>query len=95
MYIPSELPAMSSKTNIIMNYDFKCSLCGRGECFMKGDKIYERSSLEAIKDFNLSKEWFGSCLGIWRVPFASQRVYRLFQEHNIKGVRFVPATVVE
>lgn len=95
LYISSELPTMSSKTNIIMNYDHKCDLCGRGECFMKGDKIYERSSLKAVKDFNLSKEWFGSCLGIWQVPFVSQRVYRLFQEHDIKGVRFIPVTVVE
>jgi hypothetical protein len=104
VYVTSELPPMSQEANIIMNYEMtldnetiesKCGTCGRGESLLKGDVIYKHSSLETIKDFNLSKEWFGSCMEIWRWIFVSQRVYRLFQEHNIKGVRFIPVTIVE
>lgn len=104
LYITSELPPMNKQSNIVTRGEFvidnttyssKCKKCGREECFLEGDVTYSRFSLSSIKDFSLSNEWFGSRMEIYRWPFASQRVYRLFQEHNIKGVRFIPVTVVD
>ena len=89
--ITGEMPVMASETTIqydpLSNERFHCPF-GCGSANVEGKVYYYASDLVNVPDFALTKEWLGANFEFWRWPFMSHKVYKLFLENNIKGVRF-------
>lgn len=95
--ITAELSPMAEETNIYRNdYFLGQPVCpaGCGELVVKGLAYYHSAVLQNLSDFALSNEWNGARGDRWRLPFVSQKTYRLFQKHKIKGVWYQPAIVL-
>lgn len=67
---------------------------GCGEKSLKSLPYYYAHDLENIPDFALSSEWIGGGRGRFRLPFVSQKVYRLFRENKLNGLHFEPVIII-
>lgn len=100
--ITGQLPPMAEETVFsesqavsVSGFTFR-PFCpnGCGEKSLKSLPYYHVHDLENIPDFALSSEWIGGGRGRFRLPFASQKVYRLFRENKLKGLRFEPVMLI-
>lgn len=67
---------------------------GCGEKSLKSLPYYHVHDLKDLPDFALSFEWIGGGRGRFRIPFASQKTYQLFQENKINGLHFEPVVLI-
>ena len=95
--ITAELPPMAEQTTFYKNNLFfggaVCPNCD-GEQVLKSLAYYHADVLEDLPDFALSNEWNGARSNRWRLPFMSQKAYRLFQKEKLKGIWWIPAIVL-
>lgn len=100
--ITGQLPPMAEETVFsesqavsVSGFTFR-PFCpnGCGEKSLKSLPYYHAHDLENIPDFAVSSEWIGGGRGRFRLPFASQKVYRLFRENKLKGLRFEPVMLI-
>lgn len=100
--INAQLPPMADETVLKVTQTIELDgitlhpFCdnGCGQLSLTGSPYYHAEVLKDLPDFCLSSEWIGGGRGRFRIPFASQKTYRLFQENKIKGLNFLPVIIV-
>lgn len=100
--ITEQLPPMAAETvfqkteAITINGITFRPFCKNGcsEISLKSLPCYHVHDLQELPDFALSYEWIGGGRGCFRIPFASQKTYRLFRENKINGLHFEPVCIV-
>lgn len=94
LFITNEMPPMSPEAEIVRAPDVRECECGKKGYVRKGVPVYSRESLVNIKDFNKTHEWLGGGETTWQSKIVTKKVYDLFQQHKVRGVRFEPVKII-
>jgi hypothetical protein len=95
MIIENKLPLLHEKTALeIANEDSRCNFMS----YIKRREeplVYEKETQKAIKDFNITSEYFG--IGVFPRPIriVSQKVRQILLKNKIKGIEFEPVFIVD
>lgn len=89
--ISSILPPMCSEA--IVRSDIPACECGSEGYKLRDIPIYDRVALEQMTDFNKTSEWLGSSHQTRQNTIFSKKVYNLFTENKIRGVKFIPVEI--
>ena len=94
LHITNIMPPMSEKTSFLKAPMVKECECGKKGYYIDEGKIYDQNSVDLIKDFNKTFEWLGAGESTWQLPLFSKQAYKVFNKHNIKGLRFEPIMIM-
>jgi len=99
LFITSELPPMAADMKFEMvplPKGVKPCSCGKLGRNLRGTQArYRSKDLRHAMDFNKTYEWLGGGYGTTQWKVVSHRVYDLFTENKIKGVKFEPVIIEE
>lgn len=101
LIIENVLPNLSSNIRVHIDDRNNCKVCKSDGVYLRSELVYSISSLTNAKDFNLSKEYFGSKAYKSQCLVVSRKVYDLFKANKIKGrpsyepVRIEDAEVID
>lgn len=95
LYITNVMPQMDPKSEIVRAPGIDACKCGKKGYYMPdSEPIYEKSTLNNIKDLNKTSEWLGGAHSTWQLPIVSNRFYEFIKKEKIKGVWFIPIGVI-
>ena len=90
----NEMPALNSKARIIHVSGCFCELCQSSGQILESEVVYNREDLEKVKDFNLSKEYFGLGKPMQNL-IISKRVRDIFRREKIRVIYYEPVRIME
>ena len=94
LFIVGKMPPMSSKASIIRAEGIEPCECRKKGYMLKEIPIYNNNSLNNVKDFNKTFEWLGGLVETSQLIIVKKRIYDLFMNNKIKGVRFEPTKII-
>ena len=94
MIISNEMPAMNQKARIFHVSGCFCELCQSSGLILESEVVYNREDLEKVKDFNLSKEYFGLGKPMQNL-IISKRGRDIFRREKIRVIYYEPGRIME